>query len=295
VFDPFQSLGRWYRGEDQEFLRRELKLTGRWLMRGTGATWIAGYAALLIVQSLLVVNVKPAVTGYGSLTGAILTSLQYSWVFALPAFVSVLAWIDALRTRTFAPLTGERGRELALTELRSDQLWPALLIAPIAIHLAMLAIGAAAGFVTFTHWLFTDGPPDTPDSEAVWLFYKVYGATMLFLLATFQTAAATAWAARWIHPGGDWLRTAAGALSASVIFYGLNAATIFMSQAIVFQRLDQFLALNLRDPGLLVPYHLAFLPGVVFRVALFGALFWIGVKGLRSGTATEAWRARLER
>lgn len=285
---------RRYRADDQEFLRREVRLTGRWLLQGAGAPWIAGYAALLIVQSLLVVNVKPAVTGYGSLAGAILLTAQYSWVFALPALFSFLAWTHALQTRTFAPLAGERGRELTLTELRADQLWPALLIAPIAIQLSMAAIGAGAGIVTFAHWLLTEGPPDPADSKSVWLFYKLYSAAMGFVLFGMQAAAATARAARWIHPGGGWMRTGLAALAASAVFYALNAATIFLSQALVFQRLDQFLALNLRDPGLLVPYHLAFLPGVVFRLALFGALFWLGVKGLRSRTATEAWRARLE-
>lgn len=294
MFFPLDRLLRWYRAEDQEFFRRELRRTGRWLLRGGGAVWIAGYAALLVVQSFLVVNVKPTVTGYGTLLDAIRMTAQYSWVFALPALFAFLGWTHALQTRTFEPLAGERGRALALTELQSRQLWPAQLIAPVALRLAMAAVGALAGFVTFAHWLYAEGPPDPDASKPLWLFFKIYVVVMGLTLLALQSAAATAWAARWIHPGGRWERTALGALASFVVMYGLNAATIFMSQALVFQRWDRFFALNLRDPGLVVPYHLAFLPGVAFRLVIFGALFWLGVKGLRSRAATVTWRRRLE-
>lgn len=288
------SLRRRYHAEDQEFLRREIRLTGRWLFRGGGAPWIAGYAALLIVQSLIAANVRPNVTGYGSLLGAIVTTAQFSWIFALPTLFSLMAWIHALQTRTFDPLAGDRGRALVLTELRADQLWPALLAGPIGLKLSMSAIGGVAGFLTHAYWLFTEGPPDPGDSVAIRLVFHAYGTIAGFFLYALQSAAATAWAARWIHPGGGWFRTGLGMAAAAFAFYALNAATVFLSQAFVFQGLDRFFALNLRDTGLLVPYHLAFLPGVVFRAALFGGLFWMGVRALRSHAAAEAWRARLE-
>lgn len=285
---------RWFKAEDQEFFRREFRLSARWLARGSGAGWIAGYIACLLLQSLLVVNVHPGVTGYGPLTSAIRTTIEYGWVFILPGFFAVAACAETLKARTFAPLSGKRGEALAVSDLRAEQLWPALLIAPILLQGVLIALAAGTGIATYSWWLFTEGPVDPADSRAIGLGFKIYGALLGFLISGTQAAASTAWAACWIHPGGSRVRTLLLTLLSVLVFYVLNAATIFLSQAAVFMRWDHFFALNLRDPRLYLPYHLAFLPGVVFRIALFGLLFWMAVRRLRSPVSTERWRRRLE-
>jgi hypothetical protein len=291
-----QSLARWYGGTDQEFLRREVEHTRRWLLRGSGATWLAGYAALLVMQSLLVVNVQPGTTGYGSLGGALLTSLRYGWIFSVPAWFAVTGWAVALHTRTFAPLAGERGGELFLTHLEGRQLWPALLIAPMALRVAMAVVASMAGVATFTYWLFTVGPPLREPAPVVWLMFRGYSAVLGLALFTMQQAAATAWAAWWIHPGGGALRTGLRAVLVAMGCYALDTILVYLSQAVMFgggTRL--FLSPMLRDPRLLLPYHHAFFPGVLVRFAVFGWLGWIALRKLRSAESMEAWGRALEK
>ncbi len=285
---------RWFESGEQEFFRLELLSLRQWLFRGAGADWIGGYVVLLILQSGLVVNVKPGVTGYGSLGNAIRTTFEYGWVFILPSLLSIMACSSALYSRTFAPLSGRRGEVLILSGLRAEQLWPALLLGPITLLLFMNAVGSAAGIATFAWWLVFAGVSDASQSNVIWFGFKLYGACLGWLITALQIAAATAWAAWWIHPGGGRVRTLLLTFIAASVFYVLNAATIFLSQAAMFMRWDHFFALNLRDPELYLPYHLAFLPGVIARLALFGSLFWIALRGLRSERSTERWARRLE-
>ncbi len=285
---------RWFESDGQEFFRLELLSLKHWLFRGAGGGWIAGYVVLLLLQSGLVVNVRPGVTGYGSLGSAVKTTFEYGWVFILPSLLAIVACSDSLYSKTFAPLSGKRGEALMLSGLRAEQLWPALLLGPITLLLFMNAIGSAAGIATFALWLGFDGPSDPSQSRAVWFGFKLYGASLAWLISALQIAATTAWAAWWVHPGGSRLRMLLLTSASASAFYILNAATIFLSQAAVFMRWDHFFALNLRDPQLYLPYHLAFLPGVIARLALFGAFFWIALRGLRSERSTERWAQQLE-
>lgn len=290
-----QSLAGWYGGADQEFLRREVQRTRLWMLRGGGAPWLAGYAALLVMQSLLVVNVRPTTTGYGSLGSVLWTSLQYGWVFSLPAWFALTGWAVALHTRTFGPLRGERGGELFLTELEGRQLWPALLIAPLALRMSMALVASVAGMATFAYWLFTEGPPGDGPGPAVWLMYRLYSMALGLLLAGAQQAAATAWAAARIHPGGGPMRTAIRAVLIAVGCFSLDTLMVFLSQAVMLGGFDRFFSPVLRDIQLAVPYHLAFLPGVLARLGVFGFLFWAALRKLRSPAALAAWGRSLER
>lgn len=288
------SLRARYRSEDAEFLRREVARTRVWLTRGGGAGWLAIYGALLVVQSLLVVTVRPNSTGYGSLGSVLWTSLQFGWVFSVPAWFALAGWATALQTRTFGPLTGERGGQLFLTKLEGRHLWPALLTGPLALRMAMAVAAALAGLATFTYWIYREGPPDDGPAPAVWLIFRIYSMLLGLALSGAQHAAATAWAAWWIHPGGPPARTGIRAALVSVGCFQLDTLMILLSQAAMLGGFDRYFSPALRDPRLLLPYQHAFLPGVMLRLLVFAALTWIAVRRLRSPSAMEAWRRGLE-
>lgn len=284
----------WYRAPEQEFLRREATRTAQWMGRGRGWIWLAVYAALLVVQSLLIVRLRPTITGYGSLGTVLGTTFLYSWVFSPPAWLAFWGWTDTLRQRTFAPLAKQRGGDLLLSALDPRDLWPALLLAPFVLRVAMTMMASAAGMLTFLHWLFTDGPPDDSMSIPTWILMHGYGSLMALALAALQQAAATAWAARLIHPGGTSGRMLLRALGVVAAFSTLNAVVVFLSQAVLFERLDLFFPLNMRDQRMPFAHHIAFLPGVVLRLIVYALLFRTALKWLRSPRATEAWKRSLE-
>jgi hypothetical protein len=285
----------WYRHPDREFLRAEARRTGRWLWRGGGAGWLGLYALALVAQAILTLNVRPGISGYGSLGSALLTTIQYSWIFALPFAVAFVAWAGSLRARTFAPLAPDRVGDLLLTAVGPRELWPALLIAPVALRIGMAALASAAGFVTFTIWLLRDGPPLDTYSVPVWMGYRVYGSVVGLIVESMRLAATTAWAAWLIHPGGSVERVLVRAGCVVAGFMVLEATIALVSQALLFQSLSLFFPLNFRDTRMPLSFQMAFFPGIVLRLVVYAVLFGWAVGRLRSAEAMEVLRARAGR
>lgn len=288
------EVSAWYRATDREFLRREAARTVEWIVSGRGRIWLAVYAVLLVVQSILIVRLRPTIKGYGSLGTVLGTTFLYSWVFSPAAWLAFWGWTEALRQRTFAPLAKERGSDLLLSALDPRDLWPALLLGPFVLRVAMTLLASAAGMLTFLYWLFTVGPEDDALSIPMWVLMHVYGSLVALALAALQQAAATAWAARLVHPGGTTGRLLLTAFGVVVAFSTLNAVAVFLSQAVLFERLDLFFPLNMRDQRMPFAHHIAFLPGVVLRLIVYALLFRAALKWLRSPRASEAWKRSLE-